>query len=361
MKVLHAMNMIFPVQGIINQMRSEQLAADANGLDWDSKIFSGFFGNEKLFEHWMGDTSNRLVFKLDFYRWLFAIHESYDVILLRHTPYDPLEYLFLKKCKRPVFLVLHTIYVNELSAKGGARGKLQALGERLIGPLNFRKAFGIISVTEEIGRRAMLQIGKAVDLLTYPNGIFWQQSVVCAGRLPLTAQPQIVLVASKIAPWHGVNKLIDSIRASDRGFVFHFIGEPSAELQEFANQDSRIVLHGCLEQHGIAKILSDCTVGISSLAISSLGMKEACPLKTREYLLHGLPVYGAHREPFPETFHFYRQGESTIEAILDYCHEMRGISREKVAELARPYIDKSRLLLRLHSEIALVLSREGKS
>ena len=80
-------------------------------------------------------------------------------------------------------------------------------------------------------------------------------------------------------------------------------------------------------------------------------MKEACPLKVREYLALGLPVYGNYKESFAPDFPYYRQGDATIESILNFVSEMSEINRHQIREESIPSIDKTVLLKKLHTSL----------
>ena len=80
-------------------------------------------------------------------------------------------------------------------------------------------------------------------------------------------------------------------------------------------------------------------------------MEQACPLKVREYLLHGLPSYGSYQDIFPENVNFFRNGPPKIETILDFTHQMRQVSRESVITAVRPYISQELILQELYDGI----------
>ena len=79
-------------------------------------------------------------------------------------------------------------------------------------------------------------------------------------------------------------------------------------------------------------------------------MREACTLKVREYLRAGLPVYAAHDDV--AGLPWFKKGPATLAAALDYADEVRAVDRATVAEDARPFIDKARLLEQLYGELS---------
>ena len=102
MRVLHSALMIGDEPGVMNQMELEEKAAKLLGLKWHSRLYcpasSALLGpslikssssiNENFFKKF-NKVLFWLRFRLDYYKWLKAKSENYDVILLRHSKYDP--------------------------------------------------------------------------------------------------------------------------------------------------------------------------------------------------------------------------------------------------------------------------------
>jgi glycosyltransferase involved in cell wall biosynthesis len=350
MKILHATNMILPIAGIIDQMSDEQEAANLLGLHWKSRMFCSVEQPSDLFVLWEGNPSNRLGFKRGYYRWLQTMVHDVDVLLLRYTPYDPIQYRFLKRCCKPIYIVLHTKYGWELASKRGMIGKLQAFAESLIGPACIRMATGVIAVTSEIGRSEAARAGAQTVPILYPNGVFWDEASKLVDRR-FSEVPELAFVSSKFATWHGLDLLLDSIAQSTSAFYLHLIGELPDDLTALAEREERCIIHGQLSRGEINSVLASCWIGITSLAHFRLGMNQACPLKTREYLRLGLPVYGSYEEVFPGDMPFYKQGPCDIEKIVEFAKSMRRYGRGQVVVAARQYIDKAFLVESLYREL----------
>ena len=135
----------------------------------------------------------------------------------------------------------------------------------------------------------------------------------------------------------------------------HLVGELSSTDKIIAEMDSRVILHGPKGIEDIRQIASSCWLGLSSFALSRKDMQEACPLKVREYLMMGLPVFGTHKDVFPEAFEFYKNSRLSISDILIFSLETRAASREEVAAAARKYIDKVAILSALSNQIRSLL------
>lgn len=352
MKVLHAMNIIYPIKGIMKQVESEQEAARQSKIDWLSRSFGTFSGSDIYFKWEGGNPKNIFKFKKAYYRWIRDIvkNENVDVLLLRYQPYDIFQFLFVKSIKKEVkvYFVLHTFMVRELASSEGLRGKLKAFLEWLIGPLSISIVDGLVSVTREIGlRESKRSWSTKIEPIVYPNGILMEDIKPLPDHRS-TNIPEFLFVASNFSPWHGLDLLVEEIKKSKLEFIVHLVGKVPSSDANYLEQDKRCVLHGTLTYEAIKKLMSKAWVGLSSFAHFRLGMKEASTLKVREYLLNGVPVYANYREHFPTTMIFYKEGKCNLEQMIHFAHEMRKYNREDVINASTPLIDKKNLLKNLY-------------
>lgn len=283
------------------------------------------------------------------YGFLKSSLDDCDLVLLRYRAHDLQLLRFIKHCPVPVFTVHHTFEVDELRGSGTI-GLLRSFFERWIGPRVLKHVSGIIAVTEEVGRYEQLRTKEhRPPSFIYPNGS------TCRELPPNDRRGntvELLFVASHFFPWHGLDLLLRSMQDDDVSFVLHLVGQVSAADKDLAVRDDRVRIHGHLPPDEIRRLSERCWMGLSSLALDRKGMQEASPLKVREYLSLGLPVYGAHRETFPETFPFYTQGLPDITEIVRVARSHRAVTRAHVNVEARPLIDKSRLLNDLYRQLA---------
>lgn len=360
MRVLHAAFANLPSPGIVKQMHWEMLSVADGRLDWSvflycakvSRVSEGYGFIELYTPGSAIERSVKLLYWLRF-RWMYykrlgQLSKDFDAVLLRYSPYDILQALYVLRSVKPVYLVHHTLEVNELEDGRGVRGWVLARLEELIGRLALRRACGLIGVTEEIADYESQRAGGGRKTFVYPNGMMVEVAEVEDQRGDV---PELLFVASSFVPWHGLDLIVDEFRRLESSFRLHLVGHIPAGLQERIGDDSRFVCHGVLDAEGIARLTRVCWVGLSSFALFRKGMREACTLKVREYLASGLPVYSGHADVFPADFPFYRRGEANAEAILDYARECRAVHRADVVEAAMPFIDKRRLVARLFGEI----------
>lgn len=364
MKILHAAAFLAPPPGVVNQMRWEQAAADRLGLAWDARIYcpAGAVDDSRVAVSVTGTTmrfghpsltklSAFASLRTRYYRWLGAQTSEYDAIVLRYYPHDPMQVRFIRKSRVPVYLVHHTLEVQELRA-AGRRGRLRGMLEGIIGPSALRECAGIIAVTQEILEYEKQRSGPVIPPgFLYPNGIAYSDAVARDERSSASC-PELLFVASTFAGWHGLDLLLKAAERSTDEFVVHLVGALNDRDRAQALRDKRFKIHGRIENALISELAARCTLGLSSFALWRNHMEEACTLKVREYLMLGLPVYAGYRDVFPSSFGYYRNGPVEIPAILQYAGEVRNVAREKVSSAARVFIDKEALLSRLCHELA---------
>lgn len=358
-RVLHSAALLSPPSGILNQMHMEQEAAEKHDIDWRVKMFCpmGSLGNanivhaddnvhaKQLGTIW-GKLFGWIKLRRNYHRWLLDQQSNYDVFLLRYYVHDPFQLIFIARCKKPVFFVHHTLEVPELSLSGGFRGFFRSLLEAMLGPPTISRAKGIVGVTQEIVDYEVSRSGaKVLKSYVYSNGIILKKlNLQDMRNLEI---PELLFVAN-FAPWHGLDLILKSVKDSNENFVLHLVGKIPYELVELTN-DPRVVVHGHLCQNEILALSSQCWIGLSAFALRRKKMKQACPLKVREYLMLGLPVVGNYEELFPKSFPHYKISDSNLSSIIKYAKDSRQFSKWQVQAESSIYIDKVILVKELHS------------
>lgn len=363
MKVLHSAAMLAPPSGILSQMNWEQKAAFALKLDWSARMFcpKGFdrdceiiMESKRVHAH-QGESrlkklSNWISLRQEYHQWLRQQEDQVDLFLLRYYVHDPFQLHFLKTVKKPVVLVHHTLEGPELAMGGGLRARVRSTLDNLLAVPAIRSAAGIVGVTHEILKYEEDRAGGIrTSIYVYPNGVFFDdQETLDDQRGDI---PEFLFVAGSFAPWHGLDLLLSLLKNEKADFRLHLIGDVSNPDLRLIDSDPRVIVHGKLIQSEIRKVAASCWGGLSSFALNRKGMKEACTLKVREYLMMGLPVYAGHREVFPSDFPFYQHGPLSIQAMIDFFWQFRSVGRFEIARKSRPFIDKTSLLKKLADEL----------
>jgi hypothetical protein len=206
-----------------------------------------------------------------------------------------------------------------------------------------------ISVTPEISKYNSLRKVNPNQLhLIYPNGILQSNNKVKDLRSQI---PEIIFIASYFSPWHGLDLILDQMKKNSINFKLHLVGNLSSQDLANAKMDDRIVVHGNLTQNRIAELYSTMWMSLSSLALYRNEMNQACPLKNRESLSLGIPVYGSHEEVFPQSFKFYKQGPVELQEIIKQAIAFRKFKREEVIKSSEPLISKSTILQNLYNQL----------
>jgi glycosyltransferase involved in cell wall biosynthesis len=141
---------------------------------------------------------------------------------------------------------------------------------------------------------------------------------------------QLVFLGSPNMKWHGIDLIIEMAKQTQHVFRFHLIGE------QFSNDRTlppNVQVHGYLSKEEYRKILIQSHIGIGTLSLDEAGIKEASPLKIREYADAGLPVIIGYQDTafinhgVPEWALVLPPGKesilSSIPAIIEYCKLMK--------------------------------------
>ena len=357
--VLHSAALLSPTSGMLSQMSWEQEAANQLGIAWQVKMYcpKNTASTFNILHHDQNVDADKLTsifgkltawlkLRFNYHRWLLEQQDFVDYFILRYYVHDPFQLWFVKKCKKPVYFVHHTLELPELALPGGLTSWMRSRLDQILGRRCIANAAGIVGVTQEIVEYEAARADvRDKPRYIYPNGIVFRQLDLIDERSQDV--PELLFVAN-FSPWHGLDLLLKSIKNSEKKFILHLVGNLPENLIPLI-QDARIKVHGSLRHDQIVYLSQRCWVGLASFALFRKQMKQACPLKVREYLLLGLPAYGDYQDVFPSDAIYFRFGTEKIEEILDFAYAVRSLSKDDVANLARPFIDKSALLQGLYN------------
>jgi len=282
--------------------------------------------------------------RLGAYQWLRENAGYYDAILLRHPLGDPLLPHYLKDLNN-VFTVHHTNELGEIDPNESWAKYIQYRIEQRAGKAVLGRTNGIVALTGEIleAEQKRAQPDPPAGYIS-PNGIDLNNIMMPQDRRE--GPIKLVSLCSKPYPWQGLDLITAALKGSDKQNIeIHLIGDISP--QTFGS-DPRLHYHGMVPHAQLAAKLGQFDLGLGSFALERKSMKEACTLKTREYLAAGLPVYAHHRDSgLPVDFPYFINAPFDVERAIDLAKTFRAIPRETIREMAAPYIDKHALLQRL--------------
>lgn len=367
-RILHCAAMLSPSSGILQQMQYEQDAANQLNIDWKVKMYCPcnvkkyytFLYADKNIQNENNDNFFKkiiswLMLRYKYNQWLFQQQDNVDIFLLRYCVHDPFQLWFVKRCKKSIFFLHHTLEVPELGYGGNFFGIFRSVLEIIIGRLAISNAEGIIGVTEEIASyEARRSKRDTISKFIYPNGILIDNKFLIDRRKKDI--PEFIFVAN-FAPWHGLDILLKNVSKSSKKFILHLVGIIPQKLTAFVN-DPRVHAHGAMSQEQIVQLSAQCWVGLASFALFKNKMKQACPLKVREYLMLGLPVCGDFEDVFPLNVNFYKKTRGDIDELINFSFSVRDISKEEVRDMAKEWIDKKVILSRLYHDLGTYLETQ---
>lgn len=354
------------------QMRWEEEAAIMLGIPWRVKVYSaekmewdsGYEKANQISLAWLPGFQkllNWLILRVGYYRRVIKKSKQVDLIILRYSSYDPFQFFVALLLGRKLCFVHHTLEVPELRLDSSLIGKVKVCTEGILGRYVHSRALGVIGVTREIVDYEIARASrKPTHAWVYPNGITWDVWGEDDCPRQESEHLNILFVASHFYPWHGLDLLLTNLKSSQKDFKLHLVGELSRDDLLQAKDDDRVVIYGTLQPSEICSLSKSCAIGISSLALWRNGMREATPLKTREYLLAGTAVYGNYIDVFPEDYEFFKRGDISIGEILLFSRQVSKYERTQIRASAAQYIDKVPLVRRLYRDLSNLQSVHSK-
>jgi Glycosyl transferases group 1 len=200
-----------------------------------------------------------------------------DIVYTRQNIWYPgLDTLLAQHCS---IMELNSDDVKELSALGGIKAWIYFYGrEKLLAAVS-----AFVSVSHEISK---LYADFKKPMITIGNGFCFNESDHQAPKpMDWTRPPNVVFVGTPNQPWHGTDKILTMAEKLPE-FQFHIAGSQNT----LSAAPPNLTFHGYLDQEGLNRLYESMDIGVGTLALHRIGMSEASPLKTREYLAHHLPM-----------------------------------------------------------------------
>jgi hypothetical protein len=219
------------------------------------------------------------------------------------------------------------------------------------GPM-LSKVAGIIGVTEEIRRLEIEKAGLKPSAVI-ANGVN-TESVMQTGFVPFDGKNlTLIFTFSEFVPWHGLDRILKGLDQYRGKTAVHLmlIGKISRKYMERINRAIHppVTVHmpGPLYGSDLDAVFSRATLSISTLGLYRKRMKEACPLKSREYIARGIPFVYAYNDPdIPSLSSFCLKYENNdtpidIERIIEFSHEIKAKHRlsGEMRQFARERLD----------------------
>ena len=227
-------------------------------------------------------------------------------------------------------------------------GKPYAMYNRISRGILLHRIDGLVAVSQELAEvAAFAKFHKPTRVIA--NGI----DLGNFEQLPSASNsiPRLVFIGNPGYLWHGVDKLIALARLLP-DVHFDIIGYD--RLNGYEPIPENLKLHGYLPTAVYQNILRAADAAISSLGLHRIGLNEASPLKTREYLALGLPVILPYKDTDLDVLDCdfllkIPNKEDNIQthaqAIRDFAYRMRGhrVDRKLIESIDQAIKERERL------------------
>ena len=299
--------------GVEKKLAAQAKAIALLGLDMD--VFYLNFGRQLQddrvhFYRRRGGFLNRVLSVLHRYSCI-SRHidtDKYDLLVLRYSRGDfSLFSSFFRDNVEKIVTEHHTkelpeayTYETTLPLKA-----LTLLMERFLGPRMIKKCAGLIGVTDEIKEYELGRAGTSMPARTITNGVSVQDIPFSGHAFYNGNMLSLLCVATAFQAWHGLERVLAGLlNYSSRRPSLHLkiVGEVSPKHLELSsrllhNKHVRVTFLGRLHGQSLEEVFANAHIAFSSLALFRNGMRQACTLKSREFLSRGLPFVIGYCDP----------------------------------------------------------------
>lgn len=310
---------------------------------------------------------------------------AYDVVLMRYPVVSKSLYEIVGKHPYKIFFEHNTLELNELKFNITSltfqdflylimKDTKRLFREFLLPYYNEKKygakvlslALGGVCVSNSVKNHELLRCEK-YKVLVQGNGVELDE-------IPLIDTPlqyvniELLFVSGSANKWHGIDRLIEGIKnyKGDKQITLHVVGRLHHSI---INQLKEIPLphtyleHGVVDRQQIATISSTCNIGVASLGLHRLGMKEGSTLKVREYMAMGLPFLSGYVDiDVPENYPYvlnYSADDTFIdlnrtELFLEFLKTNK-FKRSEMRDLSRPLINQKDKMVSLVQYLKMLI------
>ncbi len=277
------------------------------------------------------------------------LQKKYKKIIIRYPMYDPMLGLFLRS-KKNIITEHHTKEIVEYKLQNNKRYLL----EKWFGSRWLSKFGGIIGVTDEICKYELTRSKSKAPYIFIPNSIPTDDINIADDSLKIYQADKLnITMVANFSPWHGLDKIIQGVKKYNQladKYILHLVGNVPEEFMAELKTLPQIKLHGVKNSQELSKIYKYTDIGLSSFNLGIKKMQESTSLKVREYYANGIPVvFGDKDTAFPATFKYkYFTKEFDIPKILNFAETIKGTSKQKIFDVAKPYISSEIMLKKMY-------------
>jgi len=314
----------------------------------NSVIISQFTNQSNLFQKFYRQFKNSKILEKH-----LAIFQP-DIIYIRYMKYYPNLVKVLKK---------HAPYIVEINSNDVEEEKLNRKIVYFYNILTrgyfLRNATAFLSVSKELAKHS--NFSKYMKpTLTIGNGFDFTS--VKKYKKEYNDPLEFIFIGTPGQVWHGIDKIIFLAQELPE-YSFHIVGPSAEEIDMYCEKKpENVIIHGYCDQEYVENLILKSDIGISTLALHRKNMNEASPLKSRQYLAHGLPIIVGYEDTdIPDNMHFilnignYEQNVfDSIGKIKKFISQIKNISPNTIVEESKQYLDqanKEKLRLKFFKEV----------
>lgn len=282
----------------------------------------------------------------------YADFGEYDALVLRYPKLPLGSSLFYQTSRRMMITEHHTKSGDEIRSTRSLPRFAAARLEDYLRPRFLSNMAGIIGVTPEITDYAGSDTG-VESLTTISNGISVKDIPFSGSLRSDNYNVSIIFVASVFSVWQGLERLLDGLAVYTGSIrvIVTLLGTVNqrqhARIDEVnrGQKNVKVVCPGPRYGEEAAEYFANQSVAVSTLSLFKKNMREACPLKTREYVARGLPFVYAYDDPdIPDNVEFALKLPATdrpvdIEQVVDFCQRVG--ERTDVSHQMRCFAEKN--------------------
>lgn len=338
-----------PGPGALNKIRGQARAAAELGLPLDIVVLTDRTPPSDKNIHFVPLKSPRGVLRKKWMRnagrykrisssWDLA---SYDRVILRYPGcFDPSCRKFFKRFGPILLTEHHTRELDELrSLEKGILNPLRVFLEKRNAPKALKGIRGKIFVTEELKQFHFRTVSDDVPAAVISNGIDVGATAFTPSRVFEGKNLALLAVSGSFYSWQGIDRLLRGILdyRGDVAVILRVIGNVVCHgdrklIGEVNRGPHKVIAPGVLEGKSLNEQYEASHIAVSTLALYRKNMRQACALKTREYISRGIPFVYAYDDPDltgEEPFALKLENREKSIDIEPIIHFARNISRQK--------------------------------
>lgn len=225
--------------------------------------------------------------------------ESFDYIIFRYPLANKYLYNLTGKYKGKIIFEHNTKEPEELQSTGA--DKLLYENEVKFAPSVLQNARALIGVTSEIAAYEKGRSGKELPVTCVSNGIDITQYSERSAPPYDGKNLKLLMLCGSAVSWHGEDIVIKAMAAYNGPVNIEFLVvgdvlQSSKDLADALHLRKQVKFIPALKGKELDDIFNEAHLGMGTLALHRKGLREAAPLKVREYLAKGLACVISYKD-----------------------------------------------------------------